>query len=106
MVKIFLLMLLFAYFALNANCLSLGQTQASLDVLDPVLPFLRGLEFVLSLIPDAFFWAKPDAFDPDSLFLYAELFVGLVAALWDLHPRLVVATALYILSTDERLKKE
>ena len=84
------------YFALNANCLSLGQTQASLDVLDPVLPFLRGLDC------SALFCAKPDAFDPDNLFLYAELFVGLVAALWDLYPRLVLATALYMLSTDER----
>ena len=97
-------MLLDSYFALNASCLSLGQTHASLDVLDPPLPPRRGLEFVLdgeATFPHTFFCAK--AFVPVNLPLYEDPLVGLVAALRVLlEVNELLSTALYILSTDER----
>ena len=57
-----------AYFALSANCLSLGQTHASLDVLDLDVP-RRGVEFVLL----EFFVPT----DPDTSFVFVS---GLVKA--------------------------
>ena len=94
------------YFALNASCLSLGQTHASLDVLDPPLPVRRGLEFVLdgvATVPDTFFCTIPEEFVPVNLHLYEDPLVGLVAALRVLlEANELLSTALYILSTDER----
>ena len=100
-----------AYFALRANCLSLGHTHASLDVLGAVLPLRRGLEFVLdeaAADPDTFFCGIPGAVDkgPVCLPLCEKPPVGLVTALLDLidaMPLLLVAW--YMLSTDARWQK-
>ena len=80
----------------------MGHTHASFDVLEPVLPLRRGLEFVLEGVAAAFFWAIPEVVDPANLTLYDDPLVGLVAALLDLLEAkpLLLSAALYRLSTE------
>ena len=102
-----------SYFALRANCLSLGHTHASLDVFVALLLLRRGLEFVLgdaAVDADTFFWAIPgaDNREPTCLFFNDAPPVGLVAALLDLIDLIdaipLLLVALYMLSTDDRYK--
>ena len=93
------------YFALRANCRSLGHTHASLDVLGAVLPLRLGLDVLDDDVgvADTFFWVIPGVMHtgPVSLPLCEEPPVGLVAALRDLIEVIPLSlVALYILSTD------